>query len=414
VNTAYFSPMPPSRSGIADYSALLVPALRERTGVEVVKHGSRKQPRGTDLALYHVGNDPDAHGWILEALRAHPGVAVLHEWVLHHLIAGLTLGRKDVAQYLAALERDHGIAGRLLGLGVVDGCVPPLWETRPEDFPLAGVVLDATRGKGVIVHSRYVEERVRAWGYGGPVWRIPHPAWPEPEVDPVDLDGGPVIGCLGHLNASKRIPQLLEAFARVHAAAPQTRLLLVGAAAPQLDLAGRVARLGLPPEAIVREEYVDERRFWSLMAAADIVVSLRAPTMGETSGSAIRALSLGRPLVVSDVGWFAELPDAAALKVPVDERETDVLAATLELLATRADLRAAMSAAAREHIAREHALDRVADLYAAALEEAAGGAAVREAVLGEVAAAAADVGIEAGSEEAAVIAARLREARVGD
>jgi glycosyltransferase involved in cell wall biosynthesis len=406
--------MPPSRSGIADYSALLVPALRERTGVEVVKHGSRKQPRGTDLALYHVGNDPEAHGWILEALRAHPGVAVLHEWVLHHLIAGLTLGRKDVAQYLAALERDHGIAGRLLGLGVVDGCVTPLWETRPEDFPLAGVVLDATRGRGVIVHSRYVEERVRAWGYGGPVWRIPHPAWPEPAVDPVDLDGGPVIGCLGHLNASKRIPQLLEAFARVHAAAPETRLLLVGAAAPQLDLPGRLARLGLPSEAIVREEYVDERRFWSLMAAADVVVSLRAPTMGETSGSAIRALSLGRPLVVSDVGWFAELPDAAALKVPVDERETDVLAATLELLATRDELRAAMSAAAREHIAREHALNRVADRYAAALEEAAGGAAVRDAVLGEVAAAAADVGIEAGSEEAAVIAARLREARVGD
>ena len=100
--------------------------------------------------------------------------------------------------------------------------------------------------------------------------------------------------------------------------------------------------------------------------------------------------------------------------MPVDERETDVLAATLELLATRDDLRAAMSAAAREHIAREHGLDHVADRYAAALEEAAGGAAVREAVLGEVAAAAADVGIEAGSEEAAVIAARLREARVGD
>ncbi len=122
----------------------------------------------------------------------------------------------------------------------------------------------------------------------------------------------------------------------------------------------------------MREEYVDERRLWSLMAAADVVVSLRAPTMGETSGSAIRALSLGRPLVVSDVGWFAELPDAAALKVPVDERETDVLAATLELLATRDDLRAAMSAAAREHVAREHGLDHVADRYAAALEEAAG------------------------------------------
>jgi glycosyltransferase involved in cell wall biosynthesis len=150
------------------------------------------------------------------------------------------------------------------------------------------------------------------------------------------------------------------------------------------------------------------------MAASDVVVSLRAPTMGETSGSAIRALSLGRPLVVSDVGWFAELPETIALRVPVDERETDVLAATLELLARREDVRASMSLAARDHVAREHALDRVADLYAAALEDAAGGPAVRDALLGEVAAAAADVGIEAGSEEAAAIGERLREARVGD
>ena len=414
MRTAYFSPMPPSRSGIADYSALLVRALSARTGIAVAKQGSRKQPRDTDLALYHVGNDPDAHGWIVGALRAHPGVVVLHEWVLHHLIAGLTLGRKDVAQYLAALERDHGIAGRLLGLGVVDGCIAPLWETRPEDFPLAGVVLDATRGRGVVVHSRYVEEHVRAWGYGGPVWRIPHPAWPEPEVDHVELGDGPVIGALGHLNASKRVPQLLEAFARVHAAVPGARLLLVGAAAPQLDLHGRVERLGLPSESIVRVEYVEERRFWSLMAASDVVVSLRAPTMGETSGSAIRALSLGRPLVVSDVGWFAELPESVALRIPVDERETDVLAATLELLVRREDVRAAMSLAARDHVAREHALDLVADRYAAVLEEAAGGAAVRDAVLGEVASAAADVGVEPGSEEAAALGERLREARVGD
>ena len=44
------------------------------------------------------------------------------------------------------------------------------------------------------------------------------------------------------------------------------------------------------------------------MGACDVHVSLRSPTMGETSGTAIRALALGKPLVVSDVGWFAELP----------------------------------------------------------------------------------------------------------
>jgi hypothetical protein len=49
-----------------------------------------------------------------------------------------------------------------------------------------------------------------------------------------------------------------------------------------------------------------------------------------------------------------------------------------------------MSRAALDYVRREHDLDRVADLYAAAIEESA--APVRETVLREVAAAAADVG----------------------
>ena len=415
MKVAYFSPLPPERSGVADYSALLLPALRERLDVEVVPRGKKRVPRGTDVALYHMGNDPEAHGWILEALRGHPGVVVLHELVLHHLVAGLTLGRRDVATYLAAMEREAGLVGRLLGLGVVDGCIPPLWESRAEDFPLAGLVLESAEGHGLIAHSRYVLDGARTAGYAGPAWTIPHPAWPEPAVEPIDLGGeGPVIGCLGNLNASKRVPQLLEAFALVLERRPDVRLLLVGAAADRLGLPELLARSGLPKGSLLREERVDEPRFWSLMAACDVVVGLRAPTMGETSGSAIRALSLGRPLVVSDVGWFAELPSEAVWKVPVDEREVAVLAAGLERLAGDADLRAAMGAAGRELVRTEHDLERVADRYAAALEEAAGGPAVRDAVASDLAAAAAEVGIEAGSAEAAELGARLREARIGE
>jgi glycosyltransferase involved in cell wall biosynthesis len=227
------------------------------------------------------------------------------------------------------------------------------------------------------------------------------------------VSGEPLIGCLGHLNPAKRVPQLLDAFVRLRARLPGARLLLAGQAAPRLELDRRLDRLDLR-DAVVREPYVDEARLWSLLAASDVVVSLRAPTMGETSGIALRALSLGKPLVVSDVGWFAELPDEVALKVPVDEHEVDVLAGALELLATREDARTAMAAAAHELAAREHSLRHVADLYAVALEEAAGGPAVRDAVLQEVTAAAAEVGIAAGSPEAAELGERLREARVGD
>ena len=87
---------------------------------------------------------PGSHGWIVDALRRRPGVVVLHDFVLHHLVAGLTIGRKDGHGYLAAMERDAGIPGRLLAHGVLDGRVSPPWETRPDEFPLTGEVL-ATR-----------------------------------------------------------------------------------------------------------------------------------------------------------------------------------------------------------------------------------------------------------------------------
>jgi glycosyltransferase involved in cell wall biosynthesis len=408
MKVAYFSPLPPERTGISEYSELLLPALRQRIDVDVVTRG-RTSPADADVCLYHVGNNPDAHGWIVEALRKRPGVVVLHDFVLHHLVAGLTLGRRDGPGYLGAMQREAGVAGRLLAHGVLDGVVPPLWEVRPEDFPLAGEVLEhaAKPGGGLVVHSRYVAERAVAAGYDGRLWRIPHPAWPDPGVPAEDVAGEPVVGCFGNINASKRIPQLLDAFAELRAAHPEAKLLLVGA-----DLDARLA--GLRLEGVQRFDYVDdERRLWALMGACDVCVSLRAPTMGETSGSAIRALVLGKPLVVSDVGWFAELPDEVALKIPVDAHESEILGAALELLASNDRARTAMGDAARAYVAAEHDLERSAEAYVAALEEAVGAEAVRDTVVGEVAEAAADVGIADEGEEAAEIARLLNEVRLG-
>jgi glycosyltransferase involved in cell wall biosynthesis len=406
VRLAYYSPLPPERSGIADYSALLLPVLERRLDVVVPRRG--KRPPSADVALYHVGNDPDHHAWIVDALHERPGIVVLHEFVLHHLIAGMTIGRGDGRAYLAAMEREGGVEGRLLGLGVLDNLLPLLWETRPEDFPLAGTILD--RATALLVHSRYVEHRARAGGFAGPIFRVPHPAWPLPAIEAVVVEGSPLIGCFGNLNMNKRIPQLLEAFACLRRRHPDARLLLVGAAAERFDLERRLERLGLAAtDAVHREDYVDEPRMWSLMAACDVCVNLRSPTMGETSGSAIRVLSLGKPLIVSDVGWFAELPDDVALKVPVDEPETRTLEAALELLAASPEARLALGQAASGYVAREHDLERTADRYAEAVELAAGGEAVTDAVLGELARAAADVGLDDTDE----LAVRLREVGLG-
>jgi glycosyltransferase involved in cell wall biosynthesis len=358
LRVAYYSPLPPSRSGIADYSALLLPALAERMEVVVARRGRFRRAPKADVHLYHVGNDPAEHGWIVEALRRRPGVVVLHEFVLHHLVSGITLARGDVEGYCAALEREAGLVGRLLGHAVADERIKPLWETRPQDFPLAGEVLDLATG--LVVHSRHIEERARAAGYSGPVWRVAMPAWPVPDIEPEPVEGSPLYGCFGHVNESKRVPQVLAAFERLRRRRPDARLLLVGSWSPRLP------PIELP-EGVIREEYVPEERLWRLLAACDAVVSLRWPTMGETSAAAVRALSLGKPLVVSDVGSFSELPDEVAAKVPVGDGEIEALVEALERAASSPEMGAAALRLART----EHRLDLVADAYADALAESA-------------------------------------------
>ena len=414
MKVAFYSPLPPDRSGVADYSALLLPPLQERLDVEVVRPGGRA-PRGTDVALYHVGNNPDAHGWIFDALKQRDGVVVLHEFVLHHLIAGVTLGRGDRIGYVDAVHRDAGVVGRLLAHGVIDGVVPPLWEERPQRYPLATNVLD--HATGVIVHSEYVRRLVRNTGYAERLWRIPMPAWPEPPpAGARELPQGRslVVGCFGHVNFSKRVPELLEAFARVRERHPDALLVLGGSVSPGLDLDELLRRPELQlGESLVRLEHLDEPRLWQLLHDCDVSVNLRYPTMGETSGMVVRALSLGKPVIVSDVGSFSELPDEVAVKIEPGPGEVDALAGAFERLAMEPERLEAMSRAALESARTEHGLDHVVELYVAALEEAAGGEAVEDSVVDDVARAAHDVGLTADDPAVAELGERLRESGLG-
>ncbi|MDQ2984767.1 MAG: glycosyltransferase, partial [Actinomycetota bacterium] len=274
--------------------------------------------------------------------------------------------------YLDAVEREGGRRGRLLALGALDGMLPPLWELRPGEFPLVGPVLE--RATGVVVHSREAESRVRACGYSGPVRHVPLAAeLPAAPVEPVAIAGSPVLLSVGVLNRAKRVPQLLEAFARLRRSHPDAALVLAGPGGEALQLEARAERAGLRLGCdVLTTGYIDESRLAALLAAADLSISLRWPTLGEASASALNALAHGLPLVVSDVGWFAELPSSVAAKVPVDEHEVEYLAAVLDLLAADARLRERLGAAGREHVRREHGVERAADGYVAALEDALG------------------------------------------
>ncbi len=162
---------------------------------------------------------------------------------------------------------------------------------------------------------------------------------------------------------------------RVH---PEAKLILVGEPHPELklqsliqslDLALHVRVLGFRPI----EEFV------GYAAACDIILNLRFPTVGENSGTLMRALGLGKAVIVSEAGSFSELPASICLTAPVDASEEDHLFEYLNLLVTRPDIRQALGARAREWVRTECTWPQVAHRYADFLERIASNGAVAAA-----------------------------------
>ena len=145
------------------------------------------------------------------------------------------------------------------------------------------------------------------------------------------------------------------------------------------------------------------------MAACDAIVSLRSPTMGETSGSAIRALSLGKPLVVSDVGWFSELPGRRRAQGAGRTSARRTRSPPRSRRSPTRNVRATMGAAARAaRRARAPARPRRRGRTRPRSRSSPAARPSRSAVLHEVAQAAAEVGIRRRRRDGAGRAAARR------
>jgi glycosyltransferase involved in cell wall biosynthesis/SAM-dependent methyltransferase len=367
---AFLSPLPPTKSGIADYSAAVLEHLRHFAEVETFTDGNFDASR-FDVAVYQLGNNPH-HTFAYEAAMKHPGVVVMHEANLHHLLADLTIRRNDWDAYLREVE----INGGAEALAYAGRYVRTLERGPDYQIPMLRSVLAGS--KAAIVHSEAVESELRAAGFEGPVAKIPHGAWL--------LDGDrmqfrtrlglnerdPLIGIFGFLKPYKRIAESLRAFRRLIRVAPEARMILVGEAHEELPLHSMIQSMGL--SAHVRHlGFTPIEDFNGYLSACDIVLNLRYPTVGESSGTLLRALGMGRAVVVSDVGSFREYPDEICLKAPVDATEEAHLFEYLNMLVSRPEVARGLGQRARQWVQRECNWELVAKRYAEFLETVAEG-----------------------------------------
>lgn len=386
---AFLSPLPPEPSGVADASAALLSHLAQRVELDAftrdpersataLRFGLRLRryrdfaPEGDRIPIYQLGNHADHHAPIYRLALRHPGIAVLHEHVLHDLVRDCALEDGGPRAYAEELRYCLGATGERLARLAAQGERP-----APFAWPLFERVVD--RSLAVVVHSRSARDRIERSRPLARVRRAPLLVPPaadfteraaalrqELEIAPDAL----VIGAFGVAATAKRIDVVLRAFARAARSRKHCILLVVGPESPRFVREGGA----LPADLAARLRVLDRvplDRMQAAMAATDVALNLRFPTGGETSHTCLRLLGLGRPVVVSDAGWFAEIPDACCAKVRPDALEEPTLDALLDALLERPELRRAIGENGRRWALEEHSVEAAVGAYAALAAEVA-------------------------------------------
>ncbi len=283
---AYFAPLPPKRTGVADYAAHLgralaghaeitffdsAPGTAPVTDAAIVDYVAKPESLlalpDFDATLYQFGNNPEFHGPILQAFLAVPGPVVLHDSVLYFLMAGLSQGGM-----LREFLYNYG-PGRLAEFFAIEGDSiehDVLRYPRPERYPMLRRVL--ATAPCLIVHSETTANLVRGLGYGRNLTVIPHLAYP-PMLEPIDpvardetrrsLGIGQdelLLGCFGFIGPTKRLPTLFRALAGLKDRL-RFKLLIVGEGQ---EIGGAIAAHGLADH-VVLPGFVDEPRFRLLL-----------------------------------------------------------------------------------------------------------------------------------------------------
>jgi len=385
---AYFSPMPPAKTGIATYSSHLVPELAARCEVTVFSPGVSdwrapancrvvnfkadpfvlKSLGEYDQVVYHLGNNPWFHLDIYQAFLQWPAFVVLHDLVLYYLIAGLGYGGM-----IKEFCRNYGHERLEEVWELIASCPGKdiLRYQNPARYPFLRRVLEHARG--IIVHSHSSVEQLEQMGRVDRVHVLPLIYYPEQRLAASHLNGDALrretgigaddvlLGIFGFIGPTKRVGQVLRAVRRLLDENPRfpIRVLIVGEGDGLKEeiaascLGDRVIELG----------FVADEAFTAYLDLVDIVVNLRYPSMGEGSASLMQAMSFGKPVIVTNHASFAELPDDVVAKVSYEHNEIDEIAAVLRQLVEDEKKREQLGGAARRYVETHCAPDMVANLY---------------------------------------------------
>lgn len=328
-----WSPLPPSRSGIANYVSAMYQDQPEFNDLDFVvsevdqrvTHSALSPDcdrANSDQTLLQVGNNIH-HDFVYQKAQAGGAIVELHDLSLHHLHTEVTLGRGDFTTYRDVLEACEGEWGRRLAYQRTKG-----FYASNLEFHTRVNRLVTDRAEAVIVHSRWAKMQLELQGCERPIYVINHFSM-RPDQSPAKTadraaarallnvpDDAFVILAAGYVTRAKKVDWTLEAFEALAAENKNVILVIAG----ECDFAPVRAQIEASPwsDQIRLTGYVSDSEFCDWTLAADILPVMRFPSAGESSGVAARAIGFGRMIVVPELMAFSDLNDRYCEKVELD------------------------------------------------------------------------------------------------
>jgi glycosyltransferase involved in cell wall biosynthesis len=412
VRLAVFTPLPPVRSGIADYAVELLHGLSSHHQIQVYvasrKEVSHSNSRGVsfsvhpahdfvwmthrnppDLVVFQLGN-AWCHDYMWPYVFRYPGLVVLHDAQLHHARAWSLLRRKRLADYRAELAYNHPELPPEAAEPAINGFGGPLYYV----WPMLRAILTSARHVGV--HNASLAADLRATFPETPVdtirMGVAQPTASRDQIAGIRARHGLppdaiVVGAFGGVSEEKRIGPLLKAVSVARAYEPRICVVLVGQSLPHYDVRTIAQELGID-DIVISTGFVPDDEVGAYLGMADVVSCLRWPSARETSASWLRAIAAGKATIVTDLVQQVDVPtldprswtvlDAAAGQTPrpaiavsIDVLDEDhSVALAVKRLTTDRTLREQLGDAAAAHWRANHMVSHMVADYETLLPRA--------------------------------------------
>lgn len=275
-----------------------------------------------DYLVHQIGDNYSFHAGSLHWIKKYPAVVILHDFFLAHLFYGK--GHFEKSQI-----KDELILNNWYGADLAEQYFKKMqlaenYEWLKDNIPLTEWI--AGMANAVITHSTWGIERVKNACRGiVEVLPLPYDINYNTSENIAQKTEKNFLGLLtyGHINQNKRAKSVIEALASSAQLREKVEYTLAGSISDEMrsDLSAFAKNLGVK---LIILGVVDEHQLQRIILSADVICCLRYPALEAASASTIEAMHYGKAIIVTDTGFYSELPNHCVYKTSIENEIKDI------------------------------------------------------------------------------------------